>query len=528
MSLLPELEIPAPVIDPSADPKVYFDPPLWLQRRTWVLDQLRKHQVRSIIELGCGEGALLEVLMEPASSFPTESPPGQDLGAQNERETTMDIHLEHYVGLDVDPPSIAQAAEVGRPLTEAEIQKMNPWSRPSTRWLSMDVELWEGGLQFLNSDVAKGAREGWFGRKQWDAIVSAEVVEHLPEDVLDCFLPVTLGVYRPEFLFLTTPNYNFNQLFSHPDRPNRASGYPDPTGATDRVFRHHDHKREWTEVEWLSWCHDGAEAWCYEVEVGGIGQAEEKDPWSRTAAAGKASLTAAFRRRPGGIATNVLEKCSRALSDAYNRSTNQTQHKLILRHRYLAHEWAGQPRSSKMILGALRDVMQDGGELGFKEGTTMIDEVWLRGDVASACGGMIQALFDAVSHYHGQGKEATSSSEWILNREIEAGTHIWRERFWSWSIVWRAFIKAEPGNNEEAAAEPTAEDWNPSQDDFDNGADPEEWQPDPEIADGGWSDGDVGGWAGASWGGTEDCVTTDWDMNDWDTTPWGTVDPAWV
>lgn len=35
-------------VDETADPRVYFDPPLWLQRRTWILNQLRKERIESV------------------------------------------------------------------------------------------------------------------------------------------------------------------------------------------------------------------------------------------------------------------------------------------------------------------------------------------------------------------------------------------------------------------------------------------------------------------------------------------------
>lgn len=352
-------------------------------------------------------------------------------------------------------------------------------------------------------------------------------MEHLPTDVLDHFLPVTLGVYRPRVLFLTTPNYNFNQLFSHPDRPDhrRASGYPDPTGATERVFRHHDHKREWTEDEWRLWCHDGAEAWGYDVELGGLGQAEDDDPWGRKDAAGKASLTAAFHRQPlTTVGSEVHSRCVQALADARSRIVESSEHKLVLRHRYLAHEWAGQPREPPVIIDALREVLQDGGELGFKEGRAAIDELWLRGGVAVACGGVIQALLNAVGTPEG---DDLVSWDWSLDREIGAATHVWRERFWSWSIVWRGFVKAVPQVRDEekkADAQPSFEDRELSQDDWDDEADPEEWQADPDVPDGNWTCDGTAGWGGtASWGNAEDGGTAGWS-----TTSWGTVDASWT
>lgn len=339
-------------------------------------------------------------------------------------------------------------------------------------------------------------------------------VEHLPSDVLEHFLPVTLGVYRPAFLFLTTPNYNFNQLFSHPDRENRASGYPDPTGETNRVFRHHDHRREWTEEEWGDWCRQGASAWGYEVEVGGVGRAEEEDAWGRTKAAGKASLTASFRKlHPRDTPTNrrVQEKCRQALLEARRRSSNdQHKHKLLLQHLHSAHPTAGRPGSRDVILDALRDVMRAEGELGYNGGTTTVDEVWLRGDVAAACGGCISALLDAVD-------TQASASGWILDRNLDEKTYIWRERFWSWKIIWKAFVRREPPDSagEESESEGFVSHWTSSPYDSETSS----LQSDTAPAE--TSDTDTGGWAHTSWGNSEQ------DSSPWGNVSWGDVSPSW-
>lgn len=70
----------------------------------------------------------------------------------------------------------------------------------------------------------------------------SEVIEHVYPDVLDAFLKLTLDVYRPEILIVTTPNGEYNVNF--PDLK-----YNTP----ESVFRHDDHKFEWTRKEFESW-----------------------------------------------------------------------------------------------------------------------------------------------------------------------------------------------------------------------------------------------------------------------------------
>lgn len=46
---------------------VVFTPSLAEQRISWALDILRKEEARSVLDVGCGEGALLKILCRPAS-----------------------------------------------------------------------------------------------------------------------------------------------------------------------------------------------------------------------------------------------------------------------------------------------------------------------------------------------------------------------------------------------------------------------------------------------------------------------------
>lgn len=50
---------------PSQDPQeAAFDPPLWIQRRAMVLGILDDFGVHSVLDLGCSEGSLLQVLLK--------------------------------------------------------------------------------------------------------------------------------------------------------------------------------------------------------------------------------------------------------------------------------------------------------------------------------------------------------------------------------------------------------------------------------------------------------------------------------
>ncbi|KAG8954383.1 hypothetical protein FRC04_011709 [Tulasnella sp. 424] len=424
----------------EAQPKVAnvtFNPSLWLQRRTWVLNQLREHRATSVVDLGCGEGSLLSVLCQPASTIPPKT-------AVECNEPTLDIHISRLIGLDIDDESLKIAVEETAPPPTDRLDDLPPWERPRPRWLDLDVQIWKGGLEVLNE--GESGNEGrWFGSNtgEWDAIVSTEVVEHLPNSILPHFIPTTLGVYKPKLLLLTTPNYTFNQLFTAPGVANNLTGYPDPTGETDRVFRHHDHKREWTTEEWTEWCEQAAREWGYDVQVGGIGVSEEEDPWGRTKLVGKASLTAMFKRKelpsdPEERAT-LERKREDALLAARRRTTPISSHQLLATHHHPAHSSIGSKPTQSALINALKQVLEPAGELGLRNGAADVDELWLQDSIAILCGGDLDVLLNAI--------EAASSDEWELSKDDSndlARQHFipsWREKKWAWRVRWKGFVK---------------------------------------------------------------------------------------
>ncbi|KAG0691851.1 hypothetical protein DFH29DRAFT_883593 [Suillus ampliporus] len=78
------------------------------------------------------------------------------------------------------------------------------------------------------------------------------------------------------------------------------------------VFRHHDHKFEWTIKEFWEWCKGVAQEWEYNVDMTMIGHAQEKDERGQDEELGGASQVAAFKRLEGEPwAMTCEEKSSR-------------------------------------------------------------------------------------------------------------------------------------------------------------------------------------------------------------------------
>lgn len=278
-----------------------------------------------------------------------------------------------------------------------------------------------GGKLLLN------ALSGWFA-----GVVCS--IEHLPPSIFPAFAPVLLGKYHPRILLMTTPNYSFNELFRPPlpplpsPSPSLPSttgagagdtwGYADPTDRTTRRFRHDDHKFEWTPRECREWAVAVGAEWGYEVSVGGVGRANERDPWGRDLRAsadgeGKGeedgdkvwgTQVVRFRRMDGEVSGDEgSEKgWERKREERYERwkmcnkartevEPDMKEHELLATHHYAKHSRAGKPSSLAEVAGIVREYMR---EAGMKE--MSMHSLWMEEEVAEACGGWIEVLIYAV------------------------------------------------------------------------------------------------------------------------------------
>ncbi|KAJ8299994.1 hypothetical protein KUTeg_021513 [Tegillarca granosa] len=88
----------------------------------------------------------------------------------------------------------------------------------------------------------------------FEAVTMIEFIEHLVSEDLEKVISAVFGCLNPRLVVMTTPNYEFNQLFP---------SYPS--------FRHYDHKFEWTRKQFQEWCSDICRHNNYSVQFEGIG-----------------------------------------------------------------------------------------------------------------------------------------------------------------------------------------------------------------------------------------------------------------
>ena len=202
-------------------------------------------------------------------------------------------------------------------------------------------------------------------------------------------------------MLLSTPSYDFNARFIAPDAPLTArSGWPDPTGRTERVFRHADHKFEWTREQFARWCADVAAQWGYTVEIDGVGHAAETDEWGRDDGLGCASQTAAFTRKDGEEdVTKRLERWT-AADDAWKANGCPGQgpdggaHRRIDVHQHAAESAAQKPKPLADVGALVVDKLAE-----YSETAVPLPEMWFDRAVGRACGGWVDWLVRAV-HAH--------------------------------------------------------------------------------------------------------------------------------
>jgi 3' terminal RNA ribose 2'-O-methyltransferase Hen1 len=177
------------------------------QRVSAVIAALKSSDSKRVVDLGCGEGSLIRVLLE-------------------------DREFEEIVGVDVSHRALERAQE------RLRIERM-----PSK--VKERIKLIHGSLTYRDKRLSG-----------FDAATAIEVIEHLDEARLATFERVLFEFARPSTVVLTTPNMEYNVRFE---------------GLPAGSFRHKDHRFEWTRSEFQSWAAGVAERFGYSVRFQSVG-----------------------------------------------------------------------------------------------------------------------------------------------------------------------------------------------------------------------------------------------------------------
>jgi 3' terminal RNA ribose 2'-O-methyltransferase Hen1 len=211
--LAPETQEEATDPEARGAPEDVLEAPIRLndERMMAVVEALRASGAKTIADLGCGEGKLLQRLLQ-------------------------ERWAEKLIGLDPAARELEWAAK--------RLKLHLPGGPPEGR-----VALLHGSLTYRDSR--------WAGV---DAAALIEVIEHLDPDRLPLVERVVFGDARPATVVVTTPNAEYNPLF-----PNLGAG----------ARRHPDHRFEWTRAEFQTWAERIGTTYGYRSVFTGIGRQDE-------------------------------------------------------------------------------------------------------------------------------------------------------------------------------------------------------------------------------------------------------------
>jgi 3' terminal RNA ribose 2'-O-methyltransferase Hen1 len=181
------------------------------QRLGTVLATLKQSGAKRVLDLGCGEGRLLQMLLK-------------------------EKQFEEIVGMDVS----YRCLEIAQ--YRLNLERLPTMQRNR-------IKLLHGSLIYRDKRLAG-----------YDAASVVEVIEHLDPPRLAAFERVLFECARPKQIVLTTPNAEYNVKWETL-----------PAGQ----FRHKDHRFEWTRAQFQEWANRVADTHKYSVRFAPVGPEDQ-------------------------------------------------------------------------------------------------------------------------------------------------------------------------------------------------------------------------------------------------------------
>ena len=182
------------------------------QRLLTVVETLKEHNAKQIIDLGCGEGNLLVNLIK-------------------------DSFFERISGADASYHALQIAKE-----------RCDRLHLPRNQWEKFQI--FQSALTYQDKRF-----------QGYDAATLIEVIEHLDLPRLSALQRVVFEFAKPKLVIVTTPNIEYNIKFENL-----------PAGK----LRHKDHRFEWTRQEFQTWANNTAERFSYNISFKLIGEEDIK------------------------------------------------------------------------------------------------------------------------------------------------------------------------------------------------------------------------------------------------------------
>uniref|UniRef100_H2YXS7 Small RNA 2'-O-methyltransferase n=1 Tax=Ciona savignyi TaxID=51511 RepID=H2YXS7_CIOSA len=193
---------------------VTFEPKLYVQRYNKVLELLSRLRPEKVVDLGCAECKLINLLRH-------------------------EDYVKEISGVDLDGSLLRGCSHKLDPQAYDFLNK---------RFNPLTIRLYQGSVSEFDERL-----------RNYDAVVSIELIEHLLPKTLEDFPQAVFGYINPKTVIISTPNADFNVLFG-----------------LNGCFRHWDHKFEWTRKQFQSWCENICKDYQYSVEYDGVGVDPDK------------------------------------------------------------------------------------------------------------------------------------------------------------------------------------------------------------------------------------------------------------
>lgn len=177
------------------------------QRLNKAVDFLKSSGAESVLDIGCGEGKLLKLLLK-------------------------EMQFKKISGMDVA-------------FSELQKAKENLYLDQASPIMKERISLFQGSVTYKDERF-----------KNFDAISLIEVIEHLDEERLPAMESIIFGFAKPQTVIISTPNEEYNVVFEKLDADH---------------FRHDDHRFEWTRKQFRDWCNNICEKFKYQVEIHNVG-----------------------------------------------------------------------------------------------------------------------------------------------------------------------------------------------------------------------------------------------------------------
>ena len=181
------------------------------QRLFAVLNELKAGGAKTVLDMGCGEGHLLRLLMK-------------------EKDFTA------IAGTDVSAVALSRAAD------NLNLDQMAETARKR-------ITLFQSSLCYRDKRF-----------KNYNAVAMVEVIEHLDENRLPSLEAVVFADAAPLTVIITTPNLDYNVNYE---------------GLTANHFRHSDHRFEWNRAQFRAWGDSVAARHDYSVRYEDIGEQDK-------------------------------------------------------------------------------------------------------------------------------------------------------------------------------------------------------------------------------------------------------------